>query len=499
VTLRVRLLLGLVFLAAIGLVFAGVVTYRQTRADLLGRVNHQLRATSEAPNLFFANVTAPDANQITPALLPPGTWAQLREADTRRPIPGFTYRGIVNAGGPVMPDTIVPGTIFTVDSPHYRVIASDPDFTVSTTAFSVRAFLIVAIPLADADHTLHHLFLVEVIVITTVLLAMAILAWWVVKLGLRPLEDMEETAGAIAAGDLSRRVEIVDPNTEVGRLGIAMNEMMQQIETAFAARAASEARLRRFVGDASHELRTPLTSIRGYAELFRRGAADRPEDLAKAMRRIEEEANRMGVLVDDMLLLARLDQGRPLERQPVDLTQITRDAVDDFRAVSPDRPIDFAPAGSVIVPGDEARLRQVLGNLLQNARRHTPPETHVHVRVYSGATEAVIEVADEGPGMSPEEASRVFERFWRSDPSRNRASGGAGLGLAIVAAIADAHGGRAEVQSAPGAGATFRIRFPLQVPNVSEHLEFNGAEPAEPGDARLPVAKVDDPGPRATA
>ena len=177
------------------------------------------------------------------------------------------------------------------------------------------------------------------------LLGLALLAWWMIKFGLRPLEDMQETAGAIAAGDLSRRVEIVNEHTEVGRLGIALNEMMQQIENAFSARAASEGRLRRFVGDASHELRTPLTSIRGYAELFRRGAADRPEDLAKAMRRIEEEADRMGALVDDMLLLARLDQGRPLESQRVDLTHITRDAVDDARAVAPDRPIDFTPTG----------------------------------------------------------------------------------------------------------------------------------------------------------
>src|SRR4029077_16174866 len=192
-------------------------------------------------------------------------------------------------------------------------------------------------------------------------------------------EDMERTAGAIAAGDLSQRVKIVDQNTEVGRVGIALNEMMQQIETAFEARAASEARLRRFVGDASHELRTPLTSIRGYAELFRRGSADRPEDLAKAMRRIEEEADRMGSLVDDMLLLARLDQGRPLERHPVDLTRITRHAVDDARAVAPNRPIDYSPNGAIFVPGDEARLRQVLANLLQNANRHTHTDTPGHV------------------------------------------------------------------------------------------------------------------------
>ena len=259
--------------------------------------------------------------------------------------------------------------------------------------------------------------------------------------------------------------------------------MMQQIETAFAARAASEARLRRFVGDASHELRTPLTSIRGYAELFRRGAADRPEDLAKAMRRIEEEASRMGMLVDDMLLLARLDQGRPLERQPVDLTRITSDAVDDARAVAPDRPIDYSPNGAIVVPGDEARLRQVLANLLQNANRHTPPQTPVHVRVVDGADEAVIEVADEGPGIEGDDAGRVFERFWRSDPSRTRASGGAGLGLAIVAAIASAHGGRAEVQSTRGIGSVFRVHLPHVVPV---------AAPADSPPPDIPLAELED-------
>jgi two-component system OmpR family sensor kinase len=184
------------------------------------------------------------------------------------------------------------------------------------------------------------------------------------------------------------------------------------------------------------------------------------------MRRIEEEAARMGVLVDDLLLLARLDQGRPLEREPVDLTRITADAVDDARAIAPDRPIDYAPNGAVVVPGDEPRLRQVLANLLQNANRHTPPDTPVHVRVATEGADAVIEVSDEGPGMEPEAAARVFERFWRSDPSRARQSGGAGLGLAIVAAIADAHGGRAEVETEPGHGATFRVRIPFTVPEA---------------------------------
>ena len=407
--------------------------------------------------------------------LPFGTYAELRYPDgTVRSVSTDT---VSTDTKPALPTVITVGRTLTVRHPSYRVGAEN----VTVQPFHRPAVLVVAIPLRDMNEALHRLLIVELVVALAVLLGLAVLAWWVVKLGLLPLEDMERTAGAIAAGDLSRRVDVVDENTEVGRLGIALNEMMQQIETAFAARAASENRLRRFVGDASHELRTPLTSIRGYAELFRRGAADRPEDLAKAMRRIEEEANRMGSLVDDMLLLARLDQGRPLERQPVDLTRITRDAVDDALAVAPNRPIDFSPNGSVLVPGDEARLRQVLGNLLQNANRHTPAETPVHVRVIGDEDEAVIEVADEGPGMSSENASRVFERFWRSDPSRTRSSGGAGLGLSIVAAIAAAHGGRAEVQSEPGHGSTFRVYLPRAVPPAS----------AVPADTP-PVAELED-------
>ena len=496
-TLRVRLLLGLVVLAAIGLAVAGGLTYRQTRADLVSRVNGQLASASQSPTLFFSRIDRGPDDGNPSALLPAGTWAQMRDAATGAVI--VTNPGVLNQQSPRLPSTLRPGTTFTVTSPHYRVIVAQAKtypFRDPTSGITlIRASMIVAIPLADVDHTLHHLIKVEIVVALGVLLALALLAWWVIKLGLRPLEHMQETAGAIAAGDLSRRIDVVDEHTEVGQLGLALNEMMQQIERAFAARAASEARLRRFVGDASHELRTPLTSIRGYAELFRRGAADRPEDLAKAMRRIEEEANRMGLLVDDMLLLARLDQGRPVERQPVDLTRITRDAVDDARAVAPNRPIDFSPNGAVFVPGDEARLRQVLGNLLQNATRHTPPDTPVHVRVVSTDDEAVIEVADEGPGVPGDDANRVFERFWRSDPSRTRASGGAGLGLAIVAAIAAAHGGHAEVQSTAGHGATFRVHLPRTAPTIIEpepEPEVASTADAPPVSTTIPIAELED-------
>jgi two-component system OmpR family sensor kinase len=479
-TLRVRLLLTLVVLAAIGLTVAGGVTYREQRSFLSKRVNEQLASAVAAPQQFGARRND-NANPNAPRSVPFGTYAEVRYDDgTIRPVSADT---VSTNTKPSLPAAITLGQIFTVHHPSYRVLAG----RVIAYPFDQPATLVVAVPLRDMSEALHRLLFVELIVALGVLLGLAVLAWWVVKLGLRPLEDMQQTAGAIAAGDLSRRVEIVDEHTEVGRLGLALNEMMQQIESAFEARAASEGRLRRFVGDASHELRTPLTSIRGYAELFRRGAADRPEDLAKAMRRIEEEANRMGSLVDDMLLLARLDQGRPLERQPVDLTRITGDAVDDARAVAPNRPIDYSPNGAIFVPGDEARLRQVLANLLQNANRHTPPDTPVHVRVVDGADEAVIEVADEGPGMPNDDTSRVFERFWRADPSRTRASGGAGLGLAIVAAIADAHGGRAEVKSTAGLGSTFRVHLPRTLPTPPAQYD------AQPDGTTIPVADLEDP------
>jgi two-component system OmpR family sensor kinase len=284
---------------------------------------------------------------------------------------------------------------------------------------------------------------------------------WVVRRGLRPLDDVVDAAGAVADGDLSHRVPVANERTEVGRLGTAFNAMVDRIEVSFAERDASEQQLRRFVADASHELRTPLTSIRGYAELLRFGADDDPQQLALAMRRIEDEAARMGVLVDDLLLLARLDQGRPLERGPVDLVRLTGDAVADARAVEPERPISFDANGdAVMVAGDASRLHQVVANLLANARVHTPPTAAVTVSIGVQNGLAVLEVADRGPGMSESEAAQVFERFYRADESRSRANGGAGLGLAIVTAVVAAHGGTVEVRTRPAEGARFIVRLP---------------------------------------
>ncbi len=273
-------------------------------------------------------------------------------------------------------------------------------------------------------------------------------------------------ATAFGGGDTSRRVDVRAPGTEVGRLGGAVNAMLDRIETTLAAREASEQRMRRFIGDASHELRTPLATLRGFAELYRMGAVREPEEVTSTFRRIEDESTRMGGLVEDLLVLARLDEQRPLRLQPVDLLVLAGDAVHDSSALAPDRAVrltglDGAERPSPApVTGDEARLRQVVTNLLGNALRHTPAGSPVELGVGRRDGRAVLQVVDHGAGVPPELAEKIFERFYRADASRTRSSGGSGLGLAIVAAIVQAHGGTAAVRPTPGGGATFEVVLP---------------------------------------
>jgi two-component system OmpR family sensor kinase len=401
-----------------------------------------------------------------------GTFAELRH-------PSGTVTQYLTKGRAV-PDLADPAADAADEERFYTAPAESGDgsYRVLATPLPDGGVFSVALPLDDNRATLRKLLGIEAGMGAGVLVALAALGWWVVRLGLRPLDQIGATAAAIAAGDLSRRVERAEERTEVGRLGLALNRMLGQIESAFEERRATENRLRRFVADASHELRTPLTSIRGYAELFRRGASDRPEDLATAMRRIEEESARMGVLVEDLLLLARLDQASvdrtsdsdrdpAFGHAPVDLARLAADAVADARAVSPDRPIEFSDGAPVMVLGDELRLRQVAGNLLSNAQVHTPAGTAVRVKVAAAGDRARLEVSDDGPGLSPELAEKVFERFYRVDKARSRSTGGAGLGLSIVAAIVEAHGGSARLDPATGSGngtgATFVVDLPLHV------------------------------------
>jgi two-component system OmpR family sensor kinase len=463
-SLRTRLLLGLLGLVSIGLVASDLITYRFLQSFLMDRLDEQVQAAVDpvASRLSAGERRSPPLNRTA---VPGGTYGAVVDNDgnvaVSRP---FGYEGEDLESLPQPKLTV--GDLrrrqpFTTPA----VEASAPGFRVVVVPVSSTDNLVVAVPMKDVVQTLGRLVLIELATTAAVLAGVGILALVVVRAGLRPLEDIGDTAGAIAEGDLSRRVEWAEPGTEVGRLGLSLNAMLSQIQSAFEARQASEDRLRRFVADASHELRTPLTSIRGYAEMFRRGASERPEDLATSMRRIEEESARMGVLVDDLLLLARLDQGRPLERRPVDLTRVAADAVADARAVEPERSITLeAPEAGVVVLGDELRLRQVAANLLANARRHTPPTAAVRVGVRRDNSSVVLEVADDGPGLFPEEAAKVFERFYRADPSRNRNQGGTGLGLSIVAAVAEAHGGRAKVESVPGQGARFWVELPSVAP-----------------------------------
>jgi two-component system OmpR family sensor kinase len=341
--------------------------------------------------------------------------------------------------------------------------------------------LVTAISLQPTDDTLSSLTHVEVFVSIGVIIALLLLALWIVGIGMRPLDDMTDTAGAIGRGDLTRRIRLADDRSEVGRLGSALNGMLSQIEAAFGERTASEARLRRFVADASHELRTPLTSIRGYAELLRKGAFDDEDARRRAAERIESEAARMSLLVDDLLLLARLDQGRPLEQTPVDLSRVVADAVEAARVHDGGRPVTADLDSEVVVAGDGPRLRQIADNLLHNASVHTPPGTPVHVTVTRRGSTAVLRVADEGPGLDAEQAGRVFDRFYRGSAART--GEGTGLGLSIVAALATAHGGSARIDTAPGRGTVLVVEIPVagppRVPGPQDAEDAQDAEDTE--------------------
>ncbi|MEA2424280.1 MAG: two-component system, OmpR family, sensor kinase, partial [Thermoleophilaceae bacterium] len=319
---------------------------------------------------------------------------------------------------------------------------------------------VAAVPMHDVNETLNRLLRDEAVVIGGVLLALAAAALFVVRLGLRPLDRMASTAGEIAAGRLSRRVTPATSRTEVGRLGLALNGMLGRLENAFAERQASEDRLRSFLADASHELRTPLASIRGYAEVFRMGAAADPAAVETSMKRIEEEAKRMGVLVEDLLVLARLDELREPIREPVDMSELAADAVEDARVTAPERPITFEAEGAALVSGDPHQLRQVLGNLLRNALVHTPASSAIEVAIAHEGDDVRVEVRDHGPGLPVGDPKLLFERFWRAGVGRTRGKGGAGLGLAIVAEIVDTHGGSVEAGDADDGGARFVVRLP---------------------------------------
>ncbi len=323
--------------------------------------------------------------------------------------------------------------------------------------------IVVAVSLAGVARTLHEMTWLFLLISLIILVLIAFLSRFIIRISLRPLSEVEGTAAAIAAGDLSARLPDNNPKTEVGKLTRSLNTMLSRIEESFAVRVASESKLRQFVADASHELRTPLTAIRGFAELHRQGAVEGVEKTKELIGRIEKESIRMGSLVEDLLLLARMDEARPVSMEPVDLTHVLEECIASASAAGPDHPITADIEPDIFVLGDNKRIHQALANLLANARTHTPLGTKITVRAKSGKDDTRVSVSDEGPGLSPADQKKIFERFFRADPSRQRSSGeGSGLGLSIVDAIMKLHGGSVSVESELGRGATFTLTFPIK-------------------------------------
>jgi two-component system OmpR family sensor kinase len=492
VPLRITLVALLVVLVALALVATGAGATAMLRGYLVGQMDAELRTVlkqAESNGSIVAACLAEDAQWLPSStyvacLSPDGTVTVLGSPPERGDdLPdvhdvGEDDHGRDGGGGPAHPRTVPSG-------------GGGADWRIVTAELRGGHTLVVGTDLGRDQASIGRLVALQVVVGLIVLVVLGVAGYLLVRNSLRPLAAVERTARAIAAGDLSQRVPAGDDRTEVGRLSTALNGMLSRIERAFRAQQASEAqargsedRMRRFVADASHELRTPLTSIRGFAELYRQGAVRTEDDVRRLMGRIETEGARMGLLVEDLLLLARMDQQRPLTIGPVDLAAIAGDAVHDALAVQPSRPItlhlDESLADVPVVRGDEARLRQVVGNLVTNALTHTPPDTRVAVSVAAADDDPdvlVLRVADEGPGMDPADAERAFERFYRVDTARTREAGGTGLGLAIVASLVAAHGGSVDLVTAPGEGATFAVRLPRNGPAAAPPAG-GGGEPA---------------------
>ncbi|WP_410874547.1 ATP-binding protein [Nocardia sp. A7] len=461
----------LVAMAGFGLVASGFVVTTAMKNSLQDRTDQQLHDAALEWERRVSNPAPPPPPSHEIRQLPSQYFLRAESADGKQT---FGFDNVFGTSAtPALPDppSLQPVTVGSVgeDTEQWRVL----------TLQTPEAKATVALPLTDNIETVRNLIVLQLLVGAIVLTALAVAAYFVVRSSLRPLRRVEVTAAAIAEGQLHRRVPVRGNDTEVDRLSRSLNSMLTQIQQAFAATEASEtaareseAKMRRFVADASHELRTPLTTIRGFAELYRQGATTDP---AMFMNRIEHEAQRMGLLVEDLLMLARLDAQRPVELSPVDLLAVAGDAVHSARAVEAaegqHRPITLEIAdgpGTLEILGDEHRLRQVLTNLLDNARTHTLDGTSITVRLTPAPDEVQFEVADTGPGLTTEDANHVFERFYRADISRTRRStgsdsakgSGSGLGLSIVAALVAAHGGTVRVETTPGGGATFVVRLP---------------------------------------
>jgi two-component system OmpR family sensor kinase len=495
-TLRLRLVLALVALVTVAQAGFFVATYELYRTSEYQRLDTQLRSSAPLIDQQLdqaAGLNSPGGNPQFPAgagrgpagpppgggqggpqvVVPPGTYAELRSAD------GTIVSHIQlssSSSQPKLPTVLAAapagGRLFTVGSS-----SGSGTFRVLELAGRNQGTTLIAIPTTEVTNALHRLMAIDAAAVLTLLIVLSAGSWLVLRRGLRPLERMAGVARTISAGDLSRRVSPAGGASEVGQLGLALNTMLGDLEVAFAEREATEQRLRQFLADASHELRTPLTSIQGFAELFRVSNEEARVDLPTILRRIEQESARMGILVEDLLLLARLDQPRAAERAPVDLAVLAADACSDAVATASDRPVSLDAPEPVVIAGDQTHLRQALANLVTNALRHTPDGTPIDVSARLVDGWAVVTVRDHGAGFDDETLQHAFDRFWQADKARVGA--GAGLGLAIVAGIAGEHGGTATAANADDGGAIVTLRLPLDSPT-----------PAQAGDNQLAAVDV---------
>lgn len=448
-SIKLRFILAMVALVGLAAVALGWVMVTTTRSSMIENIDNQLDSLVNqiGPDGGFPSARSTNSYQVAAWILLDRD-GRVVSTDTA----GFLDDPLAL---PELPDHLPSNgrahTVPAVDgSLNYRLQAKT----------GVSSTVVVAMPLTDVEHTVDKLTKTLLITAVALLSLGTLVAWWITRRGLRPVENIIGTAAAIGAGDLRQRIDVPSKRTELGKLASALDEMLARLVTALRQRDADKERLRRFVADASHELRTPLTAITGYTELYRSGGTPPGPRLDRAMERIHGESTRMSTLVEDLLLLARLDQGQNRPRTLVNLRQLAIDATDDARVVTPERTIVLEAPFDVRVLGDEPQLRQVIGNLLRNAQLHTPQDTDILVRVYQDRATAVVMVQDHGPGIPAEHQARIFDRFYRVDQSRSRATGGSGLGLAIVSSVVTAHGGRVHLSSAPGVGTSVYIYLP---------------------------------------
>lgn len=469
-TLRTRLLLSVGLLLAVALVVSGTLVIGLTRASLIDQLDSDLRGANVVDLSLGQGPGGPpgDPTGRRFALLVFDTGGERLRAlpsglpNTPDSLPTLPLAGVSAMNvGEIVERPAVDGSL------NYRLLTLRGRIGPAEGIGAVEVIAVLGAPMAGMEQSINVLVRTLALVGIAVLAIAGLVGWFIIRRDLRPLEQVTGTAERISAGDLSSRVGVRDDGSEIGRLGHAFNAMLDQIQSAFESQRAalvakerSETQLRQFVADASHELRTPLTAVRGYAELYRAGGLSEEAALEQAMARIGTESRRMAALVEDLLLLARLDQGRPLRQDPVVLTDLVNDALNDARAVEPERPVHAEVEGGVVVSGDEDRLRQVIGNLFTNVRVHTPAESPVDVSLSARDGVSELRVSDHGPGVDREHVEHIFDRFYRADPARSRDRGGSGLGLSIAASVALAHGGTIAYTDTPGGGATFTLTLP---------------------------------------